>query len=391
MPSENTMAIASALRRAILRLGKVPRVAYLDNGRAFSSKFFNGTDLAQSGIAGVFERLGIKTIFAWPYHGQSKTFERFFGTFAELERLAPTYVGTSIANKPPRMNRGERIHRALYERGIGSGSISLEQAHGAIAAWFDEYAMRPQQSGYLKGIRPLDVFEPGRGPGVDAADLTFLMMASESRTLNRNGVNIFGDNYWHRDLVGRTHQVIVRYDLQDKSCIHVYHADSGDFICEAWPMLKVHPAATALGTDQDREDLRAAIEEKRGVMADVTRSARDLLKNEILPATSEMLARQGLTPVANVRRLPAVTQPPVTATTVARIEAEADELLGGVAAPAEMPELDRYMRLAAAEALGAPLAPEDKTFMRVYEGSAEYAGNRDRIDEARMDALLAEG
>ena len=156
-------------------------------------------------------------------------------------------------------------------------------------------------------------------------------------------------------------------------------------------MLKVHPAATALGTDQDREDLRAAIEEKRGVMADVTRSARDLLKNEILPATREMLARQGLTPVANVRRLPAVTQPPVTATTVARIEAEADELLGGVAAPAEMPELDRYMRLAAAEALGAPLAPEDKTFMRVYEGSAEYAGNRDRIDEARMDALLAEG
>ena len=74
---------------------------YLDNGRAFRARFFRGVDLEQSGFEGLFARLGIKTIFAWPYHGQSKTVERFFGSFAELERLSPTYTGTSIEHKPP--------------------------------------------------------------------------------------------------------------------------------------------------------------------------------------------------------------------------------------------------------------------------------------------------
>ena len=40
-PTENTQAIATAMRRAILCLGKIPQIAYLDNGRAFRSKFFS--------------------------------------------------------------------------------------------------------------------------------------------------------------------------------------------------------------------------------------------------------------------------------------------------------------------------------------------------------------
>ncbi len=89
LPTENTQAIASALRRACMRLGKFPRIAYLDNGKAFKGKFFTGVDLTQTGLGGVFQELGIQTIFAWGYHGQSKTIERFFGTFGELERWCP--------------------------------------------------------------------------------------------------------------------------------------------------------------------------------------------------------------------------------------------------------------------------------------------------------------
>ena len=39
-PTENTQSIATAMRRAILCLGKIPKIAYLDNGRAFRGKFF---------------------------------------------------------------------------------------------------------------------------------------------------------------------------------------------------------------------------------------------------------------------------------------------------------------------------------------------------------------
>ena len=134
MPTENTQAISAALRRAIIALGKYPQVAYLDNGKAFKSRFFNNTDFDEAGFAGLYQRLGMKTIFAWPYHGQSKTVERFFGTFAELERWAPTYSGTSIETKPPRMMRGEKLHRRLYNKVVGDNCLTMEQAHRAIAA-----------------------------------------------------------------------------------------------------------------------------------------------------------------------------------------------------------------------------------------------------------------
>src|SRR5574344_108475 len=42
MFEENTQAIASALRNAILNIGAIPKIVYQDNGRAFKSKFFQG-------------------------------------------------------------------------------------------------------------------------------------------------------------------------------------------------------------------------------------------------------------------------------------------------------------------------------------------------------------
>ncbi|KAB2888877.1 MAG: transposase family protein [Desulfobulbaceae bacterium] len=119
MPTENTAAISSALRRAVLRLGKYPRVVYLDNGKAFKSRFFKGSeDFDTAGYGGLYKRMGCQTIYAWPYHGQSKTVERFFGTFGELERLSPTYTGNSIANKPRQKvisYDAEKIRREVEE------------------------------------------------------------------------------------------------------------------------------------------------------------------------------------------------------------------------------------------------------------------------------------
>lgn len=40
MMTENTQCIASALRNAILNLGKIPKIVYQDNGRAFKAKYF---------------------------------------------------------------------------------------------------------------------------------------------------------------------------------------------------------------------------------------------------------------------------------------------------------------------------------------------------------------
>jgi hypothetical protein len=59
MPTENTQAIAAALRWAIIRLGKIPKTAYIDNGKAFGAKFFEGKNLEMDGFNGLFDRLGM--------------------------------------------------------------------------------------------------------------------------------------------------------------------------------------------------------------------------------------------------------------------------------------------------------------------------------------------
>jgi putative transposase len=414
MPTENTAAIAAALRRAILRLGKIPRVAYLDNGKAFGARFFNGLDLSQAGVAGLFGRLGIQTIFAWPYHGQSKTVERFFGTFAELERLCPTYTGTSIADKPPRLDRGERVHRRLHERMTGGAGITMEQAHRAIAAWFDLYAARPQ-SGHLSGRTPLEVFTAGRGPGVDRQGLIYLMMADESRRIHRSGIHFMGRTYYDPALYGRSHAVTIRYDLQDPSAIYVFEQPSGEYLCEARPVDKIHPAATVLGTDEDRAKLSEYIKIKKGQEKLASAFAREFLADEVLPEHNRMLARLGIEQKDEVGRLkgeePAAL--PMSAAETERIEAEvarlqkmqdelppeddpADEPAPEVVDDAaelrfrlgRLPEPERYEALMEMELQGHLMCQEYRAFMTYFELTEEYRRHRDYY-EAKKLAIAA--
>lgn len=416
MPTENTAAIAAALQRAILRLGKIPKVAYMDNGRAFGARFFNGVDLQQAGVSGLFGRLGIQTIFAWPYHGQSKTVERFFGTFSELERMCPTYTGTSIENKPPRLNRGERIHRERHARITGGNGLTMEQAHRAIAAWFDEYAQRPQR-GHLNGGTPMEVFLQGRGPGVNKLDLVYLMMADESRTIHRSGIYFLGRTYYDPALYGRAHHVTIRYDLQDTSAIYVFDP-KGEFICEARPVAKIHPAATVLGTYEDRAQLTEYIKIKKDQERQASAFAREFLESDILPQHNQVLASIGIEAGSGfrVQGSEKKKQLPMSAEEKRRIEDEVrqleamqaelppDEPCEDEACEAEvvdesaaeirfqlsrMSESDRYERLMDMEVMGQLMCPEYRSFMAYFELTDEYARHREYFEEKKAKLAAA--
>lgn len=402
MPTENTQAIASALRRAILRLGKYPQVAYLDNGKAFASRFFKGTDFDQAGFSGLFERLGIKTIFAWPYHAQSKTVERFFCTFAELERWCPTYTGTSIEKKPPRMMRSEKLHRRAYDRLTQGKCITLEQAHRAIATWFDAYVQRPQQ-GHLCGAMPLDVFAEGKGDGVDPVELRYLMLSEDNRIVRRNGVPWLGRNYYAPELYGRRHPVTIRYDIQDASSILVFDAH-GKFLCEAFETEKAHPAASILGTDEDRETLKGLIERKRSQEKAASVSARVFLEQEVLPEHRRLLegigisAEQGaqsteqkptkLTP-ADEKRIVAEAKETLRLTNEGRLyldpnytleENESTEIWSALPI---MSDTERYKKLTELEVRDWMMPKSERAWMRYYELTDEYQLYKDVFEEFR--------
>lgn len=390
MPTENTAAISSALRRAVLRLGKYPRVAYLDNGRAFKARFFSKSpDFDDAGYAGLYQRMGCQTIHAWPYHGQSKTVERLFGTFAELERLIPTYTGTSIENKPPRMMRGEKKHRRLHEQQFGDRCLTLEEAHILVASWFDAYAARPQR-GHLDGSTPAELFEAGRGPGVDRAELTWLMMSAEVKTIHRNGITFRGQNYYHPALVGRRHAVRVHYDLQDASSLWVMGQD-GVLICEATPVAKVHPAAAQLGTEADKDRLREHIEYKRSQEKAAVSTATDLLRLEVLPEHQRQMEAMGL------QELPAGKPQPKAGKVLSldyekamreaqdqlgrQDEIEARERHDGLM---QLSEEDRYERLLELEAQGMELGPEWTGYMAYFERTTAYTDHREYWEGRRI-------
>lgn len=289
MPTENTACISSAFRRACIYLGKYPRVIYIDNGKAFRSKFFKGTsDFEQAGFLGLYRELGCEVTHAWRYHGQSKTIERFFGTLHDLEVSIPSYTGNCIAAKPPRMHRGEDLHRRLYKQ-MGGKPLTLEETHIVLTSWFEKYMNTPQHRTHLKGKTPLDVLEPGRGPGVDLEKLNKLMLQKTIRTVSKDGIRHQGKLYWHEALRARRHEVVIRYDDQLSPHTVLVYTTEGDPICEARDRhhykiaAGIHPAARVLGTEEEQKDLSDAIALKGAQWENASKDMKHMLEHAVLP------------------------------------------------------------------------------------------------------------
>lgn len=428
-PTENTEAITMSLYRAILRLGRVPLVAYMDNGRAFRSKhFLRIRDFRECSFISLWEALGIMPIYAWAYHGESKTIERFFGTFAELERFSPTFRGTSIATKPPRLLRGEKVHQKLYEAATGGYVPTLMEAYYAIATWCDSYVLR-EQRGHLDGLCPAQVFDAGRGPGFapeEAQKLRMLLARQTVKNVHRDGILMpwAESRFYHPALFGRQRQsVVVRYDWQDPSAIYVYDLE-GNFLCRATRRAKVHPAARQLGTAEDLAELSNQLHEQKSLEASVARPAIEQLKTVVLPDVVRQQQDAGFLRLLDGPKRPTKPQQPIPDDTpraipdacgpedAERIAREVEELeeLGREIADAapgpddetdeytpglireptvwerlqEMDELDRYEELLRMEMRGQLIPRVYLSFMRYFEETPRFGALRAYFEDLRV-------
>ena len=323
--------------------------------------------------------------------------ERFFGSFAELERIAPSYTGTSIAEKPPRLNRGEKLHRQIHEKITGGVTPTLEQAHRAIAAWFDVYARRPQ-SGHLAGKTPWQVFTAGQGNGVDPAELYELMMAEEIKTIRRRGIKFLGQWYYDPMLYGRKHQVLIRYDLQDRTSILIYHDD--EFLCQAVPPPRTHPAAGYLGTEEDQAVLAGQIGMKQGLRKQTVSSARELLETTVIPEVRRQIAEAGFEPLTpalspkgrgskrKVLALPmSAAEKEKIQEDFERLEAEQEKIDIWEQLPT-MADADRYEKLLEMESQGMLIVRDEQAFMRYFEQTEQYMRHEDYYEEYRAKMAL---
>ncbi|HPN37206.1 MAG TPA: transposase [Melioribacteraceae bacterium] len=299
MPTENTLAIAGALRNAILRLGRffnaegyAPKVVYLDNGRAFRGKYFNGTkDFSDCEIPGLFEKLGIQTIFATPYHGQSKPIERWFKTLGELERRMPSYTGYNIDNKPAMNMRNEVLHKRLYD----NSAISLETLQYNMEEFIKEYSGEAHVGGFYKGLSPAEIFmysvnkikQSGNYVErlISQKQLIYLMLQDTARKVGKNGIKFRGNYYFNEQMPSIiSSKVTIKYDIWNDNEVYIFENGSYLFSASKDDSL-YHPAAGILGTDDDMSVLTEAIGIKQRMKKQVVSDFKNVLSlgKEVLP------------------------------------------------------------------------------------------------------------
>ncbi len=275
MLEENTQCIASALRNAIINLDMIPKIVYQDNGRAFRAKYFtNDKGFSELGFNGLYSKLGIETVFARPYNARAKVIERFFKEFQEgFEKLLPSYVGSSIDNKPAYMMRNEKLHSTLHNNYVST----VDEAIKMIEMWLNFKNSQPCPNAPDKTIA--GVLESRKQQNVDINLLDDLMLATEVKTIQRNGIRFLNCDYFDERLYGFKSKVLIKYNLFDLTSIKVYTI-KGEYLCTAGRVTETHPMAKLLGTVTDFEDYKQKIVKQRKLHKKTIKAVKAYLSND---------------------------------------------------------------------------------------------------------------
>ena len=298
--------------------------------------------------------------------------------------------------------RNEKLHRRLHEK-LGRRPLTLEETYEWLAYWFELYASRPQATTHLRGRTPGEVFEEGRGPGVDMERLTLLMLQKEVRTISKDGIRLDGRLFWHEALFNRRHPVLVRYDWQLSPYTVLVYDLEGHRLCEARDRYHygiaagIHPAARALGTAEQQQDLSDALELKKRQECAAKAGIRQMTETVILPEarqrqiTSFHKAIPATEPIRKSPALSATEKAAIEAAKSAGAQARAE-----LDAPAYEPSIFRrfpdeparydYLFTALHER-GAELVPEDAAFMEYFENTTQFQRNFKPLYDGKLELL----
>lgn len=275
MITENTQSIASALRHAIINLGKMPKIVHLDNGRAFKGKTFTGdVDFASAGIQGLYAKLGIKTTFSKPYNGRAKNIERFFNEFtSSFAKLIPSYIGNNIQNQPASTKRNEKFHKMLQ----GDYVPTIAETKVLIDEWLNKvYRQRRALNAPDKTIA--QYVQEGKGQGVDIDLLDDLMLVSEERCIHKGAIRLFNTWYYSPKMVGLNQKVVAKYDMFDLSYLKIFSL-KGEFICKAERAESVHPYAELLGSPKDLAEFKQQVKANEMLKKERVNTIKTTLKS----------------------------------------------------------------------------------------------------------------
>ena len=264
----NATAVKKCFRLGVEQNG-VPNEVYFDNGKDYRSSSFS-KDYPMS----LVNQLGIGTIYATPYHGAAKTVERFFGTFTNrFSRRFKTYTGCNAKIRPEEMQIPNKKILAL--------APTLDEFVDQLAVYIDEYNQTPNSGMDMEGKCPNQVYFENLAIKRVVSDhdaLRLLCGNTEERVVNKSGVSIKNNHYYHDALLSHMgERVMVVYDPDDIEKMAVFDM-KGRAICLAEAKIRTPFRHTS------EEDYIRAAKEKKAARAIVAKykPAREMDIHEIV-------------------------------------------------------------------------------------------------------------
>jgi putative transposase len=298
--TEHTDSVRLSFGDLVEKFG-LPVSTYLDNGRAFASKWMTGGTptryrfkVKDEDPAGILTTLGVAVHWATPYHGQAKPIERAFRDLCEYVAKHPAFSGAYTGNKPD-----------AKPEDYGSKAIPLAEFLAVLEQEINAHNAREGRRGGVCAGRSFDVvfaesYSRSEIRRATAEQRRLWLLAADGVRAGINGEIVLEtdkrNRYWCEALARHAgEKLVARFDPQRlHESVHVYRLD-GTYIAEA----ACHHAAGFNDSQTGREHSRA--------------------RNQFKRATREQLAAERrMTAIEAAGLLPESAPPPAPETKVVR-------------------------------------------------------------------------
>ena len=124
-----------------------------------------------------------------------------------------------------------------------------------------------------------EVLEERKRQNIDINTLDDLMLATEVKTIQRNGIRFLNCDYFDERLYGFRGKVLIKYNLFDLRSIKVF-TPKGEYLCTAERVTETHPMAKILGDVKDYEEYKQKFVRQRKLKKKTVESVKKYLETE---------------------------------------------------------------------------------------------------------------
>ena len=140
-----------------------------------------------------------------------------------FEKLMPSYVGSSIINKPAYLKRNEKFHRNLHQEFVPT----IDETIKMIDVWLKFKNSQPCTN--APNMKIAEVLENRKKQNIDKNLLDDFMLATEAKTIQRNGM---GALTYKPEHIFETENKIYDYDILAQECSKILESQDSDNLDE---------------------------------------------------------------------------------------------------------------------------------------------------------------